>query len=239
MRRFTSLLLTLLLIFSLAACAAPSGDPPSSSTEGSAAAPSEDPENPAPEPREEDPAAQEPEEPAAPPEPYEISDPTEEKEGYVPWNGVVEHLFFHPVIAYPELAFDGDAQANGLDDFMVTVDEYNKILQSCYDKGYVLVDIADVWSETAGEDGQPQMVRNTLYLPEGKKPLILSYDDTNYYPYMLENGLAYKLIIGEDGKIASWGLDPKGEEVVSRDLDAIPILDKFVEEHPDFSPFGA
>ena len=56
---------------------------------------------------------------------------------------------------------------------MVTVDEYNKILQSVYDKGYVLVDIGDVWSETTGEDGQPKMVKNTLYLPEGKKPLIL------------------------------------------------------------------
>ena len=93
---------------------------------------------------------------------------------------------------------------------MVTVDEYNKILQSVYDKGYVLVDIADVWSEVTGEDGQPKMVKNTLYLPEGKKPLILSYDDTNYYDYMLANGFAYKLIIGEDGKIASWGLDPRG-----------------------------
>ena len=60
----------------------------------------------------------------------------------------MEHLFFHPVVAYPELAFDGDAQANGIDDYMVTVDEYNKILQSVYDKGYVLVDIGDVWSET-------------------------------------------------------------------------------------------
>ena len=122
---------------------------------------------------------------------------------------------------------------------MVTVDEYNKILQSVYDKGYVLVDIGDVWSETTGEDGQPKMVRNTLYLPEGKKPLILSYDDTNYYEYMLANGFTYKLVIGEDGKIASWGKDPQGNEVTSRDLDAIPILDKFVEEHPDFSPFGA
>lgn len=53
---------------------------------------------------------------------------------------------------------------------------------------------------------------------------------------MLENGLTYKLVIGEDLKIASWGKDPAGNEVVSRDLDAIPILDKFVEEHPDFSP---
>ncbi len=177
--------------------------------------------------------------PAPPePEPYEISDPTVEQEGFVPWTGTVEHLFFHPVIAYPELAFDGDGQANGLDDFMVTVDEYNRILESVYEKGYVLVDIHSVWSEKEGEDG-PQMVRNTLYLPEGKKPLVLSYDDTNYYPYMLENGFAYKLIIGEDLKIASWGKDPEGNEVISRDLDAIPILDKFVEEHPDFSPFGA
>lgn len=56
---------------------------------------------------------------------------------------------------------------------------------------------------------------------------------------MLENGFAHKLILGEDGKVWSWGLDPAGNEVVSRDLDAIPALDKFVEEHPDFSPFGA
>lgn len=158
---------------------------------------------------------------------------------YAAYDGLVEHLFFHPIIAYPELAFDGDAQEKGLDDYMVTVDEFNKILASCYANGYVLVDIADVWSETTGEDGQPRMVRNTLYLPEGKKPLIFSYDDTNYYPYMLENGFTHKLIIGEDGKIASWGLDPEGSEVVSRELDAIPALDKFVEEHPDFSPFGA
>ena len=129
--------------------------------------------------------------------------------------------------------------AGGLDDYMVTVDEFNKILDSCYANDYVLVDIGSVWSETAGEDGTPVMVRNTLYLPEGKKPLILSYDDTNYYPYMLENGFTYKLILDEDGRIASWGLNPQGEEVVSRELDAIPALDKFVEEHPDFSPFGA
>ena len=226
MRRLICLFLSLLLLLSVTACGTP-------------AAPEDD---------EAEPPAQEvPEEPEAPTvEPYEILDPTVQPEGgvrdgvtYVPYDGIVEHLFFHPVIAYPELAFDGDNKANGLDDFMVTVDEYLKILQSVYDRGYVLVDIADVWSEAAGEDGQPKMVRNTLYLPEGKKPLILSYDDTNYYPYMLENGFAYKLIIGEDGLIWSWGKDPQGQEVVSQDLDAIPILDKFVREHPDFSPFGA
>ena len=230
MRRFLSFLLACLLLLSLTAC-------------GGSPAPSEDPDA-----TEEETSAQETEEEPAPPEPepYDIYDPTVMPEGgtrngvtYAAYDGIVEHLFFHPVVAYPELAFDGDNQANGIDDYMVTVDEYNKILQSVYDKGYVLVDIADVWSEVTGEDGTSKMVRNTLYLPEGKKPLILSYDDVNYYEYMLTNGFTWKLILGEDGKIASYGKDPQGAEVVSRDLDAVPILDKFVEEHPDFSPFGA
>ena len=227
MRRLTALLLALLLLAALPACSASDDSP-----ESSAGSPAE---TPAPEP-----------EPEPEPEPYTILDPTVMPEGgsrdgvtYTAYDGIVEHLFFHPVVAYPELAFDGDAQSDGIDDYMVTADEYRKILQSVYDRGYVLVDIADVWSEVTGEDGQPTMVRNTLYLPEGTKPLILSFDDTNYYEYMLSNGFTHKLILGEDGKIASWGLDPQGQEVISRDLDAIPILDKFVEEHPDFSPFGA
>ena len=185
-----------------------------------------------------------PEEPE--PEPYTIIDPTVMPEGgvrdgvtYVPSEERVEHLFFHPVVAYPELAFDGDRMEEGIDDYMVTVGEFNKILNSLYERDYILVDIGDVWREDKNEAGEPVMVRNTLYLPEGKKPLIFSYDDTNYYPYMLENGFTYKLILGEDGKIWSYGLDPAGNEVISRDLDAITILDKFVEEHPDFSPFGA
>jgi len=243
MRRLTALLLALLLAVSTACNGDAGKTPESDSADQTQTAP----ETQDPAPQDPEPEPQEPEpEPVPEPEPYNIYDPTVMPEGgerdgvkYEAYDGIVEHLFFHPIIAYPELAFDGDAQANGLDDYMVTVDEFNKILDNVYEKGYVLVDIADVWSETTGEDGQPKMVRNTLYLPEGKKPLIFSYDDTNYYPYMLENGFTYKLILGEDGKVTSWGLDPEGNEVVSRGLDAIPRLDEFVEEHPDFSPFGA
>ena len=231
MRRILSLLLSALLLLSLTACGQQGGSASGSAGSAGSAAASASQEDPSATPE---------------PEPYVISDPKVMPEGgskdgvpYVAWNDVVEHLFFHPVVAYPELAFDGDSQANGIDDWMVTVEEYNRILQSVYDNGYILVDINDVWSETTGEDGQPKMVRNTLYLPEGKKPLILSYDDVNYYDYMLKDGFTYKLILGEDGLLWSWGKDPQGNEVVSQDLDALTILDKFVREHPDFSPFGA
>ena len=144
MRRILSLFLLLSVLFSLTACgssapAAPQEPPAVSQTE------SETTEN-----TPEDSAESQPE---ITPEPYSIYDPTVMPEGgvrdgvnYVAYNGVVEHLFFHPVIAYPEQAFDGDHMSDGYDDWMVTVGEYNKILQSVYEKGFVLVDISDCWS---------------------------------------------------------------------------------------------
>lgn len=156
---------------------------------------------------------------------------------------VVEHLFFHPVIAYPTWAFEDckipQSQREGLDDWMLTVEEYNKILQSVYEKGYILVRIEDVWSEVTDETGT-HMVRNTLMLPEGKKPLIISFDDVNYYQYMLEQGFTSRLLVGEDGQIWAECTDPYTQETfLTQELDAVTILDQFVLEHPDFSLNGA
>ncbi len=112
---------------------------------------------------------------------------------------IVEHLFFHPVIAYPQWAFHdcGASQSEryGLDDWMVTADEYAKILQAVYERGYILVAIEDVWSEVADESGT-HMVRNTLRLPEGKKPLIISFDDVNSIPTCSNRALRANLLSG-------------------------------------------
>ena len=166
MRRLFACFFACLMLLSLTACGsapAPGSDGPSQPEEPSAqsdasGAPSEEPQ--------ETPA--EPEKPE--PEPYTILDPTVMPEGgsrdgvtYAAYDGVVEHLFFHPIVAFPELAFDGDYKSDGIDDWMVTAGEYLKILESVYEKGYVLVDIADCWSEQTTEDGQTRMVKNTLY----------------------------------------------------------------------------
>ena len=155
----------------------------------------------------------------------------------------VEHIFFHPVIAYPEWAFTSgpatQSEKEGLDDWMVTVDEYKKILDNLYEKDYILVAMEDIWSEVTDESGT-HMVRNTLMLPEGKKPLVISFDDVNYYQYMLEQGFTSKLVVGEDGQIWAECTDPYTKETfLTQDLDATPILDNFVLEHPDFSLNGA
>ncbi|MCI2059137.1 MAG: hydrolase [Oscillibacter sp.] len=224
MRRFISLLLASLLTLSLASCgksAAGAGSPAASGPPASSAEPV----------KQDSPTSHSGDEDA---KPFDRDSVT-----WVDWTGTVEHLFFHPVVAYPQLAFDGDAQANGIDDFMVTADEYRKILQSCYDKGYVLVDINQVWNESKDAAGNPVMVRSELKVPEGKKPLVLSFDDVNYYPYMLENGFTYKLVVGDNGQIWSYGKDPQGSDVYSQELDAVTILDQFCRAHPDFTPYGA
>lgn len=137
-------------------------------------------------------------------------------------NQVVEHLFFHPVIAYPEYAFSSavpEDRQKGLDDWMLTADEFKKILDELYRRDYILVNMCDVWSEYTTESGEPRMQRNTLMLPEGKKPLVLSFDDVNYYEYMLAEGFTSKLVLGEDGDIWAECTDPNTKETfLTQDL---------------------
>jgi hypothetical protein len=156
----------------------------------------------------------------------------------VPYTGRVEHIFFHPLIVYPEQAFDGDRMSNGFDDWFVTVTEFKRVIQSLYDKNFILVDINSIYEEVE-ENGQKLVKRKELMIPEGKKPIIISVDDLNYNRYMLGNGTNYKLIIGPDGNVAAYSINPEGQEVISYDNEIVPILDKFVEKHPDFSLNGA
>ena len=195
------------------------------------------------EPEEEQPPETQPEETTAPPPPP-VTDPppppppvTEPVELF-PYTGTVEHIFFHELIAYPELAFNGGPNQKGYDDYMITVHEYNKILESLHKNGFILIDLNDVWSEFTNEKGEVRMQRNTLMLPEGKKPLVLSFDDLSFYTYMKGEGFMEKYIIGDDGDIWATGFDPDGNPVISQDLTAVTILDKFVKENPDFSLNG-
>ena len=152
----------------------------------------------------------------------------------VPYNGIVEHIFFHPLIAYPELAFDGDYMEQGYNDYFTTISEFNRILEEMYARQFILVNLSDVYEEVNGE-----IVAKTLYLPEGKKPFVISIDDLNYYEYMIEHGNVYKLILDEQGKIATYAIKPDGTEEISYTNEIVPILDTFVEQHPDFSLNGA
>ena len=96
----------------------------------------------------------------------------------------VTHVFFHSLIMDTSKAFDGDSRTPGYNQVMTTKDEFMKILQSMYDKGFVLVRIHDIAYEVTDENGQPHFKEGDIMLPEGKKPFVMSQDDVCYYEYM-------------------------------------------------------
>lgn len=148
------------------------------------------------------------------------------------------HVFFHSLIIDTSKAFDGDSREKGYNQVMTTKDEFMKILQSMYDRGFVLVRLHDVAYETTGEDGNPHFVEGNIMLPPGKQPFVMSQDDVCYYEYMEKDGFATKMIIGEDGRPTNeMKLDDGSVLVGSYDL--VPLLQDFIDEHPDFSYKGA
>lgn len=155
----------------------------------------------------------------------------------VPYTGEISHIFFHSLIADNNKAFDHDSMSNGYNYWMTTVSEFKKMLEQMYERGYVLVSIYDV-ADKETVDGKEVYRKKDIYLPDGKKPLVLSQDDVNYYDYMKEDGFAKRLVIDEDGEIAC-EINIDGNTVIKRDYDVVPIVDNFIKEHPDFSYKGA
>ena len=156
----------------------------------------------------------------------------------VPYNGPLEHIFFHPLLAYPSRAFDGDADSSGFNNYFVTVNEFVKILNQIYANNYMLINFNALYEEKV-EDGKTVFVHKEIRLPPNKKPLIVSVDDVNYPEYKTTNGTISKLMLDSDGNVATYSVSPSGEKVISRDNEIIPIIDAFVAEHPDFSCQGA
>ena len=143
------------------------------------------------------------------------------------YDGQVYHVFFHSLIVYPELAFDNDYKHEGYDMWMTTVSEFKNMLPEFYERDFILYSLKDI---KAGEK---------IIIPEGKKPLIISIDDVNYYDYMDPDGFCDKLVVGDDGYILTNVKTPDGKVENTKDGDVMPILDELVKEHPDFSYRGA
>jgi len=173
-----------------------------------------------------------------PPTPTPALTPTPIPVNLVEFNGDVEQLFFHEMIAYPEIAFPNRTDPHRLDNYLITVNEFKKILESLHRNNYVIIDLRDIWSEFTNENGNLRMRRNTLMVPEGKKPIVLSFDDLTFHQEPF-GAFMHRYIIGPDGEIWAEGIDPSGKPIITQDLTAITVLEKFIRENPDFSHNGA
>lgn len=159
----------------------------------------------------------------------------EARQQLIRYEGDYYHVFFHSLIIEPDKAFAKTSSTPvGYNMWMTTVDEFKKMLDSMYAKGFVLYRISELVEFDAQGKAQPK----PIYLPAGKKPLVISIDDVCYYDYMQGDGFAWKLALNTKGEVVTM-VGEEGALTESYDGDVMPIVDKFVEAHPDFSYQGA
>lgn len=150
----------------------------------------------------------------------------------------ITHVFFHTLVMDNSKAFDGDYRTAGYNQVMTTKSEFLKILEEMYKRGYVLVRLTDTAKVVNDENGGYRMEKGNIMLPPDKKAFVMSQDDVCYYRYMEGDGFATRMIVGEDGKPTCEMLMDDGTVSVGS-YDLVPILEDFIQEHPDFSYRGA
>lgn len=172
-------------------------------------------------------------------------------ETVVAWTdpGQVVNLSFLSLISDPARAFSDNENGRTYNRDHVTCDEFYRILRQLYENGYVLVGLEDIVQLVADPDGASRFQAKTLYLPEGKKPLMLTHTNINFFTSMVDgdgdgvadkdgDGFASKLVLDENGDITAEMVDAEGNTIYG-DYDFVTILNSFVAENPDFSYNGA
>lgn len=153
-----------------------------------------------------------------------------------PYTGRIEQVFFHSLIVYPELAFGpNSSQPQGYNYWMTTQLEFERMLPLLMERGYVLVRISDLYDV----DAQGNVFEKELYLPEGKRPLLISVDNVGYPESRKKEGFASRLIIDDNNEVTAVIRNPQGVEIESRTAEVFPIVDDFIKDHPEFSYRGA
>ena len=145
----------------------------------------------------------------------------------------VTHVFYHSLVYDTSKAFDGDPTEAGYNQVMTTVKEFNSITQQMYNRGYVMISLHDM----VDFDDAGNLIKKEILLPPGKTPFVLSQDDCSYYHYMDGDGFPQKLVVTEDGKVKNSYLEDDGSISIG-DYDVVPLIDTFVEQHPDFAYHG-
>lgn len=181
---------------------------------------------------------------------YDIADARalyeQELQKTTPWSDPAQvlNLSFHVLVADAVRAYADDDFGGSYEDNFITTDEFSRILEQLYANDYILVNLTDLVDISVSQDVTVMSPR-TLYLPAGKKPVVLTETNANYYTYMVDgnedgiadkdgSGFASKLIVDSNGNIVNELIDANGN-IVTGAFDMVPILEQFIAAHPDFS----
>jgi len=161
----------------------------------------------------------------------------------------VVNLSFQMLVADTDRAYSDKSFGRAYKENFITVTEFQRILEQLYANGYMLVNMDDFITTTTAADGSLTYAANSLYLPKDKRPLMITQTQVNYYLYMIDSdddgypdkdgaGFASKLVLGSNGKVTNEMIASDGSTITGM-YDLVPILNEFVETHPDFSLNGA
>ena len=165
----------------------------------------------------------------------------------------IPNLSFHVLMADASRACNKDVSGADLAGLynknFVSVEEFTRILNQLYASNYVLVDFDSFITSVPGVDGNSSFFSKSIYLPQGKKPVMITETMVNYFEYMVDpdkdgtpdangHGFANKLVLDDNGDIKAAYVDSTGQTQIGN-YDLVPVLEAFIQEHPDFCYQGA
>ena len=116
----------------------------------------------------------------------------------------------------------------------MSAEGFSEALTDLYMQGYVLIDVYDIVD--ISEEGELSY-KDTVSVPKGKKPLILTQTDISYPMDAAGEGVADKLVL-EGGKLKAQYTNASGQARTG-DYDFVSVLESFIGRYPDFSYDGA
>ena len=162
---------------------------------------------------------------------------------------LIPNLSFHVLIADMNRAIADDEYGGSYNRNFVSTAEFEKILNQLYLNNYVLVNF-DSFVGSNSMDGTSEVYDQvSIWLPEGKKPVMLTETMVNYFGYMIDGnedgtpdaqggGFASRLVVDDNGDVKAEYVDENSVTQVGN-YDLVPILEDFIADHPDFSYRGA
>ncbi len=162
---------------------------------------------------------------------------------------LIPNLSFHVLIANMNRALADQELGGSYNRNFVSTAEFEKILDQLYLNNYVLVDF-DSFVAANSMDGTADVYNEvSVWLPEGKKPVMITETMVNYFGYMIDpnkdgvpdsngHGFASRLVVDDNGDIKAEYVDENNVTQVGN-YDLVPILEQFIAEHPDFCYRGA
>ena len=162
---------------------------------------------------------------------------------------LIPNLSFHVLIADMNRALASEEYGGSYNRNFISTSEFEKILNQLYLNNYVLVNFDSFVSSNSMDGTSNVYIADSIWLPEGKKPVMLTETMVNYFGYMIDGngdgtadsgggGFASRLVVDDNGDIKAEYVDENNVTQIGN-YDLVPILEDFIEAHPDFSYRGA